>query len=787
MRRIVVLLALVASCDERAEQPAQPRAWVYPPARAAWPLGTVSGTIGRSQPPQIALGEGIEGTGAPLRLPTPWPVPGDAPRVLVYGQLAGQHAIEMIDIDAGKELWRDTTACAAPVVGVTTEAIVCADAKGVRGVGLDGKSKWKSDATYIGMTDDRVITAGAGESVILDANLGDELARVKLPPNVTSDSIIASCGDAGRELFAYGQDGRLVHIVEAPGGPKAAWGVPLPLVTTIEACDGDQIVALAGTSLVSITRATGAITGSVDHVRGSWPARDGSPRIEVSANGSVRMYARDLVASEPVALPILGELLAKRGDKRLVRATPATAVLLDRKGVRAYVPLAELGAVLGDNAIVAASWTGSPGETVHRRPIPAPYPRRLRVPSIGVPVAVTAELRDLPPVTELDAAGAIAKLDTGKASVGAVALSGTAVFATALEREPDDATGAGVARFELTTKSWTWYRGDGCGPGTPIALAVAHDVVACAARSNKGASVHGTTLDGQPRWTWTTETLDGLDAAGDVLVVRDADRAVVLDATDGRVLGNFASDDGGAMPAAVIDIDGMTMVVTAERGRVMARLPRARMMPAWTLAVAGVVRSIQPAGDGVLVDLEDGDAYRIDAKTGVATAMPGLDLVWRTTGELITGEAPGGPIAPPTWGPPPAPKLPARKVAAPQNDFDPMQDPPNLPKPWPMPPNLVASWQYTLYEVTGALRVRNDYALDPPITPAHARTAGAPLVVQSGAGLREILVVDPTRGDPVKRIRLPEDAAPGTAFSTIVDGKPVVGTLLANPLRVVLF
>lgn len=785
MRRVVVLLALIASCDERAEQPQTPRAWVYPPALAAWPQGIVSGTIGRSQPPQVALAEGIEGTGAPLRLPTPWPVPGDAPRVLVYGQLAGQHAIEMIDIDKGRELWRDTTACGAPVVGVTAEAIVCADAKGVRGVGLDGKSRWKSDATFIGMTDDRVITAGAGESVILDAGVGDEIARVKLPAPVLSDSIIASCGDAGRELFAYGQDGRLVHVVEAPGGPKAAWSVPLPLVTTIEACDGDQIIALAGTSLVSIARATGAITGSVDNVRGFWPARDGSERIEVSANGSVRMYARDLVASEQVALPVLGELLAKRGDKRLVRATPATAVLLDRKGVRAYLPLAELGAVLGDNAIVAASWTGSAGETVHRIPIPRPYPRRLRVPRIGAPVAITAELRDLPPVTELDAAGAIAKLDTGKASVGAVALAGASVFATALEREPDDTTGAGVARFELTTKSWTWYRGDGCGPGTPIALAVAHDIVVCAARSTKGASVHATTLDGQPQWTWNTETLDGIDAAGDILIVRDADRMHVLDARDGHVLANFASDDGGAMPAAAIDIDGMTMVVTAERGRVMARLARARMMPAWTLAVAGVVRSIQPAGDGVLVDLEDGDAYRIEGKTGVATAMPGLGLTWRTTAELITGEAPGGPIAPANWGPPPAPKLPARKE--PPNDFDPMQDPPRLPKPWPMPPNLVASWQYTLYEVTGALRARNDYALDQPITPARARTAGAPLVVQSGAGLREVLVVDPVRGDPVKHVRLPEDAAPGTAFSTVIDGKPIVGTLLANPLRVVLF
>jgi hypothetical protein len=116
-----------------------------------------------------------------------------------------------------------------------------------------------------------------------------------------------------------------------------------------------------------------------------------------------------------------------------------------------------------------------------------------------------------------------------------------------------------------------------------------------------------------------------------------------------------------------------------------------------------------------------------------------------------------------------------------------MAEPPTLPKTWPPPPPMPASWQYTLYEVTGAFRVRNDYALDAPITPARARMAGAPLVVQSGPGLRDLLIIDPERGDPQRRIHLPEDAAPGTAFSTVIDGKPVVGTLLANPLRVVLF
>jgi hypothetical protein len=156
----------------------------------------------------------------------------------------------------------------------------------------------------------------------------------------------------------------------------------------------------------------------------------------------------------------------------------------------------------------------------------------------------------------------------------------------------------------------------------------------------------------------------------------------------------------------------------------------------------------------------------------------------RATGELVTGETAGGPIPPDApWLPPP-PKVVPRKGPPPERD---PEGPPTLPATWPAPPPMRASWQYTLYELTGALRARNDYALGEPVTPASARLATAPLLVQSGPGLRDVLVLDPAQGNPLRRVRLPEAAAPGMAFSTIVDGKPVVGTLLANPLRVVLF
>lgn len=104
------------------------------------------------------------------------------------------------------------------------------------------------------------------------------------------------------------------------------------------------------------------------------------------------------------------------------------------------------------------------------------------------------------------------------------------------------------------------------------------------------------------------------------------------------------------------------------------------------------------------------------------------------------------------------------------------------------PPSLGPSWQYTLYELAGGLRARNDYAIGGPIAPVLARgPIGSPLVVAHGPALHEVLVLDPRTGDPLRQITLPEDAPSGVVFSTIVEGTPVAGTVLAQPLRIVLF
>lgn len=821
MDRWVVLLAL-AACEPTVAGRAPdepPPAWVVAPAPGGFPLGAVTGQLGRSQPTQPLVDLGIASAGAPLaplRLATVTPVPtattapqepqgpqgtqgtqgpGDGPaHAVLYGSVGDQPAIDLVDIDRGLVMWRDAAWCAAPVTGATAEAIVCADASGTRAIGVGGERRWRTHLPFIAFTEGRVATSEAGVSIILDADSGDELARIKLPAGASADAVVASCGDAGRELFASSDDGKLQRIVEATGGPAIRWAVAIGPVLALDACERAIVVATVsapgGASLVAIERETGKIAGRLDGVVASWPARDGSDRLEVATARGVARMARDLGAPEPLDLPPLGELLASRGDRRLVRATPLTAVLLDRAGVRAYLPLAAMGAALGDRALIATRWVGSTGETPRRLALPPRWNRRLRVSPPGRGVAVAAELRDLPPVAPLATGRAMEQPGAGMDGVAAAAIDPadtTAVFAVAIDGER-----AAVVGGDLLLRRWRWQRADGCGPGSPVALAVAREVVVCAARGSLAtpgtrASVRATGRDGAARWTWLADQLDAVAAGGDLVVVHDADRITVLDARDGRVRAHLASGDGAAMRAAIVAIDDTTLLVTAERGRIVARLGIGGLLPLWSVAVAGTVRALAPSGDGVLVALEDGDAYRIDARTIAVIALPGLGLAWHATGDLVTGHTPGGPIPAPEPPPPPrtSGQLLRRPLPIPRGEIDTLAP---MSTPIPPPPPLGDSWQLSLYELAGGLRARNDYALAAPVAPPAVRgPPGSPLAIAYGAGLREVIVVDPGTGDPLRRVQLPDDAPPGLVFGTIVDGVAVAGTLLASPLRVVLF
>jgi hypothetical protein len=748
-RAVLAALAATAcavSCFQDAPPASaeSPPRWVVPPPALPW-LGVARGSIGRAQAPQVPVELGLHGdVGEPLVLPTPWAIPGDGPaRAAVYGtDPAHGNAVELIDIDGGRVRWRVGNG-AAPIVGVTAETIVMSDAHGLRALDLDGKLRWHADATFIAMTDDHVVTAGTGEAVILDASSGDELRRIAMPAGESAESILASCGDAGAELFAIGRDDRLERIADAPGGPKVTWRSTLVGVRELDACDGDAILALAvpaggsaPTQLVAIARDTGAVRERIDGVRGWWPARDGAAdRIEVATEtGVIAVPRARLEPAAAVDLPPLGALLAKRGDRRLIAAGDDRAVLLDRAGVRAYLALHAAGAVLGDRAIVAASWTGSPAETVRRVAIPPRYRPRLRL-APAQHAVVPAELRDLP---EVRAAGAaiVNPIDVAGA-VAAVAVDPRdASSLVVVTTEPDG--GAAVWTLDLAHRRWSPHDQTCHASGPFAALAFAADVRLCSTDGDR-PSVMATRRDGSRAWDLDVPGLDGIDAAGDTAIAIAGARASVLDAASGELRATLASDDGDRVRAAVIEAGGETLVVAAERGRIVAHVPRLGMLPRWSIVVRGEVARLQPSDDGVLVALADGDTYRLDGETGHAAAIA-------TTSPTATADH--------------------DLVLATDED--------------------AGAWQLSLFARGGGLRARNDYAL--PITtvaPGSRGPAGSPLVWRFSRDGKDLaLVLDPRTGDPQAVIDV---GGAGMVFSSIVAGKPIAGAILPSPLRVVFF
>jgi hypothetical protein len=785
------LLVLLVGCD--ATVPATPPpAATYPAPAVAFDLGADRGAFGRSQAPDVPVRVPL-GTQQmpPLRAPTLWPIPGKGPaRAAVRGTLGDATATELVEVDTGVIAWRDKEHCPS-IVGTTEDAVVCADANGVRALGLDGMLRWSSPASYLAFTGERIATsAGASELEILDAATGDALARVKLPAGVESDSVLATCGDAGREVFARGRDGSLQRVAEGHGGPILSWSVRLDAIMALDACDGDTVLVTTivdnAPALAAIARGTGQLTGEVVPVTGWWPAIGAPGFLDISTTGRTLRYPRSLVAGTGTGteLPPLGELLDARGDRRLVRASPGTAAILDGSGVVGHIALADAGAVLGDHAILA----GGAG-TVRRALLPPPHRRTLRTLLAPHVVAVAAPLRDLPAPSEPTTIATAARAgDVGAVAragdVGAVALAGDELFVATSGATPgaDDRAGT-VYRADLRRGGWDWNRLGACGPGEVRGVAVAATAVACATRGTH-AIVHAVArADGTgDLWQWDGDNVDGLLAADDAVVVLDADRAIVLDAANGHALGTLASDDGGPARVAVAG----ARLYAIERGRLVARIPAAGLAPLWSLRVNGAVRALAPTGGGVLVTLEDGDAYRVD-EDGSVVAVAGIGLAWSASDDLLVGGMLGDVIAQPmpTGIPPPAPAAhrwplkPPVRVKPPEALADDAIGPP-LSTPVVLPPPIGRAWQLGIFERSGAIRVRNDYALAEPVV-VGLRGPGAPIVVAGKtADGTDALVLDPRTGDVESRAALP-------AGSVIVATPAGAFAVLAHPLTIVRF
>jgi hypothetical protein len=398
-------------------------------------------------------------------------------------------------------------------------------------------------------------------------------------------------------------------------------------------------------------------------------------------------------------------------------------------------------------------------------------------------IALPAELRDLPPV--LPPAATFDKPDTGAFGVTDIVVAGPTLYALALEKSNEETHTAGVVAIDLASRAARWQRGDACGTGEALRIALARDVILCASRTRTTptALVRATSLDGAARWEHERDHVTDIAAAGDAVLVFDGDVITVLDATTGKARYRVTSSDGARAIAAAVVVDTATYVVSAERSHIVARTLGG--WPLWSVAVDGVVRSIEAAGPGAVVTLEDGDAYRIEVPTGAVQALPGIGLSWQGAPDVLVAHTAGGPIP----GQPEAPPLRVlkpilekkKKKPAPPDAADVDPERPKLWDPITPPPPLGDSVQVTLFEPTGGLRARNDYALLGGVVARTRGAVGSPVIVVAG---RDVLVLDPRTGDPKRRVQLTED---GLAFATIVDGIPMTGAVLAAPLRVVIF
>ncbi|CAN5913406.1 hypothetical protein BH11MYX2_BH11MYX2_09570 [soil metagenome] len=792
VHRFAFFVVLAGACHD--EEPYRhipdPPSYTYASAPVGWPLPKPIGHIGRTQGPQVAVELGVRGpTLAPLRSARVWSASGNAVVDGTIADEAGHWALEVFDIDTGAHLWRDTV-CQAAVVGVTEKTIVCAG-ESIRGISLGGARVWVSPFRFVAMSGTRVIVADTDAAVVLDAGSGKELARVAMPAGVPAVTVVASCDN---ELFAYVRDEGLKRIVDG----KVVWTAKVA-AGAIAACTGDSVlVRESDTVLTALSRAGGQRTGSVADARGWWPARDGSGRIEIANASGIAIWPRDLSAATamaPGSMPGLGELIATRGDNRLVRATPETAVLLDTQGVAAFLPMPSRTAALGEHAIATGSWNGPEGlhptlgdhvmatgswngpEGPHRIAIPERERRVLHLVQVSASVASPAPLRDLPALVEPSSIDL--GVDGAPGDLGAVAMDPTdpsLVYVTA----PSTTKTHTLIALDLRTKKERWRRADACGVGDLPTIAFADDTIACCASTADYSTVVAYSRTGQPRWTWHGRAATLKGGAGQLLAAYDNERLHLLDATRGVERSSLPD----AHAAIIVDAQWGTIVVNAERGRLVARVERADFMSLWSLAIDGEVSCIQPTGDSVLVELADGDAYRVRARDGAVIPLPAIGVTWDADDDVLATLARSSPTyaSTPDRAPVDRDAKPATKSAG--KDDEPR--PPRLWQPIPPPADAIATTQLTLFDPAGGVRARNDYALR--LGERGIRGAPASPLVLYGprvGGGRQVLVVDAMTGDPLRRVDL--DANIRAAFSTVVDGMPITGAVVTNPLRLVLF
>lgn len=804
--RLVGLLLLAACESPRQATPGPVLAPALYPAGAAalWPRLNLPqrAVLGRGAAPRVVASLPIEAAAplqTPMLLPSVTQVPGARALAAVAGAVDGVPAVELIDVDAGRVLWRDTTTCTAPIVAVRSDAIVCADGHGVRAIDLTGRQRWRVAHEFVAQTGGHVIVADGAQANVLAADTGALERQLQLPQPLTPGMVRGVCHhDKGWDI-AIADGASLVRYTLAnnPSAPLLrTWQAPFASVALEIADDGGQCrdewmvqsLGVAGVTLTSLSRTSGAVLARLDDITGI--VRRSDDTLLVSTRFRVTHVNRRL-ANLPAAahgVPPFGRALATFGDAALVQMSAHTAMLIDVNLHTAWFELSGQSAALGSQRVIAGNRNGNLAASLHAYGLPATSEVTASITRHAAPLYVPAELRDLPPSVPLPVAQAVAAAGEASHWVGAALvdpLHHELVYVVTMADAPSAQNRAGISLLDVKAKQWRWHAREACGVGTPVAIAKTDSTIVCASQAYGAlaASVVASDANGLLRWQWHGAAIDAVSAQGDAVLVHRGHIVTVLDGDTGAQRGELTLLPSTLARAALVaDGRGGAWLVSAAGATIVVRSTKVGLVPLWTAAVHGVVASVQAFGAAALITLEDGDVYLLDLDTAAVSAVPTVADRVVALGDLLASESaqPDG-----TW--------------------------------------QQALWRADLSPVT-----RNDYALNiavarpasahpavpvvpvvPGRKPPARRLPAAPAVpppprvmhypasasyVRSGGAAEVLLLfsathaaaVDAATGTPRALVTLPADAT-GVGFATEVDGVPRTGILLRAPLRAVLF
>jgi hypothetical protein len=419
-------------------------------------------------------------------------------------------------------------------------------------------------------------------------------------------------------------------------------GVPAPAPPPIALVDRSPAIAL-----VALDRASGERLGGPVLARGVWPARDGSNDVELATAAGLERRPRDLAPGIVLAgTPVLGALLARRGDRLVVAGPPVAAALggdgdgtaatlyvLDSRGVRARLAAPSASAAVGDAYILAA---GAPGDgDVLRIAVPPERPvagEPLPTPPPQPPVQRVA----LPDATAPTAPRIAATGDTAVVRVLIDPVSPSVVWTLAARPEG----GGLVARIDLREGRVDRFA-DACPPGPPADLAIGLATIACLGASG---SVRAIAADGTTAWEWIGPPAPGgpgaISAAGSGYVVTHGARTTILAAVVGTVRAAYRTPGGVRATAVALAIGTAGTTAAVEGGAIVTRAHDAPLAPLWVAAPRGLVAGLAPTPTDLLVVLAGGDAYLLDPATGTARALAAAARRWWIAGDLVLAELP---------------------------------------------------------------------------------------------------------------------------------------------------